>query len=393
MKRRHGRSGRTDRAWAVIAGGGTGGHVYPGLAVAEVLAPAGDPRRRSIHFVVSRRPGDSEVVTAAGYAVTAISARGIRRRLTVANLVAAGALARGVWQCWRILGRSAPAVVLAQGGYVSAACAVAARLRRIPTVVLEANATPGAANRLAARWAVACAVAFESARLSRPVATGLPVRAAIARLHPDSRPAGAEGDDHAGARAALGIAAGRRLVLVTGGSQGSRRLNEAVEAACEVLADRPDWAVRHIVGQAAAEREIPSTPRSAGDGLQYQCLAYEHEMPVALAAADLVISRAGGSVLAELTAAGRPSVLVPMSGATGDHQAANAAALAAAGAAVVIPESELDGERLASTISDLLSDPARLQQMQAAAVGLGRPAAARQVAELLESAADGPTGT
>lgn len=378
---------RHGRAWAVIAGGGTGGHVYPGLAVADVLAAPEDPRPRSVHFVVSRRPLDSEVVVAAGFAVTAISARGFRRRPTLANLAAACALARGIWQCWRLLGRKTPRVVLAQGGYVSAACAMAARLRRIPLVVLEANATPGAANRLTSRWAEACAVAFEDARLARAVRTGLPVRAAIARLHPDSRHEGAAGNGRAGARAALGVGDSRRLVVVTGGSQGSGRLNAAVEAACRLLADRADLAVRHIVGHAAGDRGTPATGIVPDRGLQYESLSYEHDMPVALAAADLVVSRAGGSALAELAAAGRASVLVPMPGATGDHQAANAAALAAAGAAVVIPESELDGARLATAISDVLADPVRLQRMQEAAAEFGEPDAASRVAELLLAAA------
>ena len=392
-------SGRSDpgrrrgRAWAVIAGGGTGGHVYPGLAVADVLATADDPRRRNIHFIVSRRPLDSEVVTAAGFAATAISARGFRRRLTLSDLVAACALARGVWQCWRILGRTSPRVVLAQGGYVSAACAMAARLRRIPVIVLEANATPGAANRLTARWAAACAVAFENTRLARAVRTGLPVRAAIARLHPDSRHEGAAGNGGAGARAALGVAESRQLVLVTGGSQGSTRLNAAVEAACRMLKDRADLAVRHIVGHAAADRGTPAGAQAPIPGLQYESLPYEHDMPVALAAADLVISRAGGSALAELAAAGRASVLVPMTGASDDHQAANAAALATAGAAIVISESELNGSRLATAISDLLADPGRLQRMQEAAAGFGEPEAAGRVAELLVTAAGEGSGT
>ena len=374
-------------AWAVIAGGGTGGHVYPGLAVADALAAAGDPRHHSIHFVVSRRPLDSEVVAAAGFAATPIAARGFQRRLTVANLVAACALASGAWQCWRLLGRTSPRVVLAQGGYVSAACAMAARLRRIPVVVLEANATPGAANRLTARWAAACAVAFEDARLTRAVRTGLPVRAAIARLHPDSRHDGACGNGRARARASLGVAESRRLVLVTGGSQGSRSLNAAVEAACGMLADRADLAVRHIVGHAATGRGAAAGGNAPEQRLQYERLPYEHDMPLALAAADLVISRAGGSALAELAVAGRASVLVPMPGSTGDHQAANASALAAAGAAVVIPESELDGPALATAISDLLADPERLSRMQQAAAGLGEPGAARHVAELLMVAA------
>lgn len=384
---------RRGGAWAVIAGGGTGGHVYPGLAVADVIAAAEGPRSRKVHFIVSRRPLDAEIVAGAGFAATAISARGFRRHLTVANLVAACDLARGVWQSWRVLGRTSPRVVLAQGGYVSAACALAARLRRIPVVVVEANARPGAANRLTARWAVACAVAFEDTRLARAVRTGLPVRAGIARLHPDSRRESASGDGRAGARAALGVAESRRLVLVTGGSQGSRGLNAAVESACQVLADRADLAVRHIVGHAAVARGTAAAGHAPERGLEYESLPYEHDMPAALAAADLVVSRAGGSALGELTAAGRASVLVPLPGATDDHQAANAAALAAAGAAVVMPESELDGPALAGAISELLADPVRLQRMGEAAAGLGEPDAARRVAELLSAAAGEGAGT
>ena len=375
-------------AWVVIAGGGTGGHVYPGLAVADVLVGE-DPRPRSVHFVVSRRPLDAAAVAAAGFPATAISGRGFRRRLSLANLVAACALARGVWQCWWILGRTSPRVVLAQGGYVSAACALAARLRRVPVVVLEANATAGAANRLTARWAVACAVAFEETKLAKAVLTGLPVRAAIAALHPDSgRDASA-----AGARAALGLEDGRRLVLVIGGSQGSTRLNAAVGGVCRLLADRSDLAVRHVTGHGATASKSPAPGQPGSGALQYAAVPYEHDMPAALAAADLVVSRAGGSALAELTLAGRASVLVPMPGATDDHQTANAAVLAGAGAAVVVPESELDGSRLAATVCDLLADPAELRRMQAAAASLAEPQAARRVAELLRTAAGEGTGS
>ncbi|MCY3951116.1 MAG: UDP-N-acetylglucosamine--N-acetylmuramyl-(pentapeptide) pyrophosphoryl-undecaprenol N-acetylglucosamine transferase [bacterium] len=380
-------SGRRQHVWAVIAGGGTGGHVYPGLAVAETLGAGPDPRHSRVHFVVSRRPLDSEIVVSAGFEATAISARGFRRRPAAANLAAAWALARGVWQCWRLLGRTSPRVVLAQGGYVSAACAMAARLRRIPVVVLEANAAPGAANRLTARWAVACAVAYEEARLRGAVRTGLPVRAAIAGLHPGTGSEAAAGNGRHGARAALDVGEGRRLVLVIGGSQGSSRLNAAVEAACELLAGRADLAVRHVTGPARVGLGGRSTGGASGAGLHYETVPYEHDMPTALAAADLVVSRAGGSATAELAIAGRASLLVPLPGATSDHQNANAAVLAAAGASLVIPESELDGPRLATAISDVLADPVRLGSMQQAAVRFGRPDAAGRVADLLLAAA------
>ncbi|MYB23754.1 MAG: UDP-N-acetylglucosamine--N-acetylmuramyl-(pentapeptide) pyrophosphoryl-undecaprenol N-acetylglucosamine transferase [Acidimicrobiia bacterium] len=371
-------------AWAVIAGGGTGGHIYPGLAVAEALADAG---RAELHFVVSRRRLDSEVVAAAGFAATGICARGFQRRIAAANLRAACALACGVWQCWGVLARTSPKVVLAQGGYVSAACAIAARLRGVPVVVLEANAVAGAANRLSARWAKACATAFDGTALAGAVRTGLPVRAAIARMHPDSPQGTAGGEARSAARAALGVAESRRLVLVTGGSQGSRRLNAAVDGACALLEDRSEVTVRHLVGQAGANQAPSPEAQDPHRGLHYQRLAYEHDMPAALAASDLVVSRAGGSALAESAAAGRAAVVVPMAGASADHQVANAAALAAAGAAVVIPESELDGQRLATEITDILGDPARLEAMQAAAARFAQPDAAGRVAALLIAAA------
>lgn len=367
---------------AVIAGGGTGGHVYPGLAVAEALVRKG-VRRSDVHFVVSRRALDADAVTGVGFAATAVHARGLQRKLAPANLVAAAALARGVGECWRLLGRISPQVVLAQGGYVSAVCALAARLRHMPIVVLEANAAAGAANRMAARWAAACAVGFPVTTLPRKIVTGLPVREAIASLHPGRGTDAGASVVRSEARAALDVGPERRLVLVVGGSQGSARLNAATGEACGLLAERDDLALRHVVGKSTAAADTALARGKHAGGLQYQAVTYEHDMSTALAAADLVVSRAGGSTVAELTTAGRAAVLVPLPGATGDHQTANAAALAGAGAAAVVPDTELDGVRLAGLISDLLADPEGLATMEAAAAALGAPSAADQVADML----------
>ena len=374
--------------WAVVAGGGTGGHVYPGLAVADALV-SGGLERTDIHFVVSRRHLDAGAVTAAGFAATAVHARGLQRRFTTSNVAAVAALVRGVWECWGMLGRAAPRVVLAQGGYVSAACALAARLRGIPVVVLEANATAGAANRLASRWAAACAVAFPATALAKKVVTGLPVRGAIALLHPSAASEAESAERREQARSDLGVERGRRLVLVIGGSLGSARLNEAVGEACGLLAGRGDLVVRHIVGQAAAATETRLAGRPEPGMLHYKTVAYENDMPTALAAADLVVSRAGGSTVAELAVAGRAALLVPFAQAVGDHQTANAAVLADAGAAVVVAEKELDGKHLAARISDLLADPAGLTRMEGAAAAVGAPRAAERVADLLRTCAGG----
>ena len=361
--------------------------MYPGLAVADALVRDG-LSQGDIHFVVSRRPSDARAVTAAGFAATGIHARGVQRSVTVANVAALVAIARGVWECWRLLRHTTPRVVLAQGGYVSAACAVAARLRGIPVVVLEANATAGAANRLAARWAVACAVAFRTTAIANQVVTGLPVRGAIARLHPSGGTEAGPLERRQRARDLLGVDPGRRLVLVVGGSLGSAHLNAVVAEACELLAGRGDVAVRHVLGHAAAE-ETRISGRAAPGAIHYETVAYEEDMPVALAAADLVVSRAGGSIVAELATAGRAALLVPLAHAAGDHQAANARALADAGAAVVVAERELDGERLAVELSDLLADPEELARMERAAAATGAPQAAERVAELLRTFGDG----
>ena len=388
MRSRAGAASARAGVWAVVAGGGTGGHVYPGLAVADALV-SGELKRTDVHFVVSRRRLDTCAVTAAGFAATAVHARGLQRRLTVANLAAVAALARGVWQCWRLLGRMDPRVVLAQGGYVSAACALAARLRGIPVVVLEANAAAGAANRLAARWAAACAVAFPTTALAKKVVTGLPVRGAIAQLHPSTVGGAGSPARRDRAREVLGVEPGRRLVLVMGGSLGSALLNAAIEGACGLLAGRGDLAVRHVVGHSAGGAGIRPGGHPTPGILHYQTVVYENDMPVALAAADLVVSRAGASTIAELAVAGRAAVLVPLASAAGDHQTANAAVLSDAGAAVVLPEKELGAERLAAEISGLLADPAGLGRMERAAAAVGAPHAAERVADLLRRSAGG----
>ena len=380
--RRKGNSARGNSAWVVIAGGGTAGHVYPGLAVAEALVRKGHIPA-DFHFAVSSRSLDAELVSDAGFAATPITARGWRRRLSPANLIAVTALARGVWQSWRLLSRLAPHVVLAQGGYVSAACALAARLRRIPVVVLEANAVAGLANRLAARWAVACAVAFPDTALAPKVVTGLPVRRDIALLHDPAEDTPAGERRRVQARRALGVPPDRRLVVILGGSLGAASLNAAVLGACDALAERGDLSVRHVLGSEAARTGRWTARKAQPGGLHYEPVTYETAMSTVLAAADLVVGRAGGGAVAELAVAGRAAVLVPLSNAAGGHQAANAAALVEAGAALVLPEEEFGAERLVAVVTDLLARPAALRDMERAAARMGAPDAAERVADLL----------
>ena len=212
--------------------------------------------------------------------------------------------------------------------------------------------------------------------------TGNPVRAEMLAVD-----RAIDGPD---ARRRLDVPDGRRLVLVYGGSLGAERVNRAAADACGLWRDRDDLAVRHVLGDRDWERLGASRPTAPASGLRYQPVRYEDELPTCLAAADLVVARAGASTVAELTVVGVPSVLVPLPGAPGDHQTANARRLSDAGAAVVCADGDLDGPRLVALVDGLLADPPRLDRMAAAAAGLGRRDAAGAVADLVVAHARRP---
>ncbi len=360
----------------MIAGGGTAGHVMPALAVAQALVARGhDPA--TVRFVGSRRGLEARLVPEAGFAVTLLPGRGVERRASWQAVTAAAGLAAATATATAQMARDRPAVVLSVGGYAALPCAVAALVLRVPLVVAEANAVPGATNRLAARWARASAVAFASTGLPREVVTGTPVRAEVRAV---SRDAAARAE----ASAELGVAPGRHLVAVTGGSLGARRVNQAVFDLVRRWSDRDDVAVHHALGArdwAALAAEVPAPPAK----LQYQPLEYEARVPALLSAADVWVGRAGGVTMAELTAVGVPSVLVPLPIAPHDHQAVGARRLEAAGACRVVPDAECTGERLARELDALLGTPGALDAMAAAAAGEGHRDAADRIAELLEA--------
>jgi undecaprenyldiphospho-muramoylpentapeptide beta-N-acetylglucosaminyltransferase len=366
--------------YALVAGGGTAGHVLPGLAVARALVARGhDPA--SIHFVGSERGLESTLVPGAGFGVTLLPGRGIQRSFTLANVAAAWGLVKAVVQGIGLVRRRRPAVVLVLGGYASVACALGAVLWRVPIVVAEQNARAGAANRLAGWFAKAAAVPFPETDLPRKVVTGNPVRSEVLAI---DRSAG-----RAEARAALGVPADRTLIAVVTGSLGARRVNEAARAAVVGWADRADVAVRHVIGSRDFDVMAADPPSLPPGGLLYQMVRYEDRMDQLLAAADLLVGRAGGTTVAELAEVGLASVLVPLPIAPRDHQTANAAALVAAGAAILVPDGELDGARLVEEVQPLLDHPERLVAMAAAARTLARPDAADRVADLVEQHARG----
>ena len=363
---------------AVIAGGGTAGHVLAGVSIAEeIFKRSGE--RVSVHFVGSARGVETRLVPQAGYTLTSLPGRGLQRRLSLANLAALFGLAMATVQSFGVLLRVRPAVVVGLGGYASAPCAAAAIVLRKPLIVVEQNAVPGLANRMLARFARASATAFDSVEMPRAVWTGNPIRSEVLAVRRSA--------DRETAREALGVPENRRLVAVFGGSLGARSVNEAVVEALSTWNQRADLQIRHIAGPRGFPDVLSATSqREAGD-LAYQLLEYEDDMASLYAAADLAVSRAGATTVAELAAVGLPAVLIPLPGAPGDHQGANARRLAAAGAAVIIDDRELHGQRLVAEVDRLLENAALLQQMAHAGAALARPDAASAVVDLIEKCA------
>jgi UDP-N-acetylglucosamine--N-acetylmuramyl-(pentapeptide) pyrophosphoryl-undecaprenol N-acetylglucosamine transferase len=363
--------------WALVAGGGTAGHLLPGLSVARALVDAGHAPD-TIHFVGAQRGPESKLVPEAGFTVDVLPGRGIKRSLSPQNIGAIVDLVRALVRGVGIVRRRRPAVVVVLGGYASFACGVGAVLTRTPLVLLEQNRKAGAVNRLLRWFAAASAVSFEGTDLPRATVTGNPLRAEIRAM--------AEHPDPAAARAALDLPPDRTVIAVFAGSLGSRRINDAVRGLATRWAERSDLAIRHVTGKHGFSSGDDAAPVIPKGGLVYQVTPYEERMHLLLDAADLAITRSGGTVF-ELMAAGLPAVLVPLPIAPRDHQRANGEAVVAAGGAVLVSDEELDTDRLEAEVSALLADPARLAAMATAMRAAAVVDAAERAAAVVEAAA------
>ncbi|MEG3596282.1 MAG: UDP-N-acetylglucosamine--N-acetylmuramyl-(pentapeptide) pyrophosphoryl-undecaprenol N-acetylglucosamine transferase [Actinomycetota bacterium] len=354
------------RGGLIIAGGGTAGHLLPGLAVADELVKRGWDKE-AIGFVGSARGIEVEMVPTAGYALRALSGRGLNgRRVSIQNFWNLLTILWGVLRGISIVARHRPGIVLSLGGYAALPAAVGAIILRIPLVLAEQNLVASGVNRLLTRYARAAAVPHFGTGLRNEVETGNPVRESVIEASQLGR----------ASRSELGWPSDEPVVVVFGGSLGSRRINEALWQAVEV-SDLP--MVHHVVGQRdwlMLPKDLPLTVRA---------IEYDEELPKAMAAADLIVCRPGGSTVAEIALLGVPAILVPLPHAPNNHQRRNAEWLVDSGLAVVVNDEELDGKRIATEIRGMLDgfhgedDPELARQARS----IGPRDATRRVADLV----------
>jgi UDP-N-acetylglucosamine--N-acetylmuramyl-(pentapeptide) pyrophosphoryl-undecaprenol N-acetylglucosamine transferase len=345
---------------AILAGGGTGGHVIPALAIAHRLQK---DYAAEVLFIGTARGIENRLVPAAGFALKLVQVGALNRVNLKTRLKTIFDLPRAVWDSRRILSEFQPDIVIGVGGYASGPAMLAAVLSKIPTLVFEPNFVPGFANRMVAPLVSGAAAHFvETGRYFRNCeVTGVPVREAFFQI---------EGRDPTGTR----------TLLVFGGSQGAHAINQVVMDSVADLRQRVPGI--HIVHQ-TGERDYNDAQAAYADlGDSVEVHRFIDDMPGLFARADLLICRSGASTVAEVTAAGKPAVFVPFPRAADDHQKRNAEALERAGAGVMLEESKLNRESLVETVSSLFGDPSRLARMGDAARKLSHPNAARDIAAM-----------
>ena len=385
------------RRGTVIAGGGTGGHIVPSLQIARALVDRGHAAE-SIELYGSRRGQEATTWPTLEFPYTLLHGRGVRRSMRPSAWWAnAGAVLGLVWACVRAVGsflRRRPRVVVVVGGYASFPAGVAAVLTRVPLVCMTTDAVPGAVNGLLGRFAAANAVAFAGTDLPRAHVTGTPVWPQLATLERTpraGRPAGRRWGCPRTARP-WPAPAGRSAPV---GSTGPWRIwprsgPPTADRAVYHVTGRRDYEAFALSSAAGSPAGGPSELRvdgdhDDGDGLCYRVVPFEDKMPDFYNAADVCVVRAGAMTVAELLISGVPAILVPLPGAPRDHQTRNAEALVGMGAAVLVPDDECDGRRLALELDALLADPGRLHAMREAARENGHPDAAARVAELVDA--------
>ena len=365
----------------LIAGGGTGGHLYPGIALAREL------QRRNpaavVSFVGTASGIEARVIPREGYELDLIRVAGLKGMSTMARLRGFGLLPLAALDAWRVISKRRPDVVVGVGGFASGPVLALAAARGRPTMLLEQNALPGVTNRLLSHVVRAAAVNFETALTYFPrtgFVAGNPVRPEFFPAENEeandrfTQPIGIEGEPPRAAR-----------ILIFGGSQGAHAINLAmVEAASRLAATGLHLAITHQTGERDVDLVRTAYQRA---GLAARVEAFIFEIDREMKAAQLVVSRAGATTLAELAASATPAILVPLRSSTDDHQRKNAEVVARAGAALVVDERDLNGDTIAAAIAALVVDAGRRRAMAAAARTLARPDAAQRIADRVEQLA------
>ena len=361
---------------AILAGGGTGGHVIPALAIANELKKSYDCE---CLFIGTARGIENRLVPAAGYPLELVRVGALKNVSLMTRAKTAFDLPRAVWQASGMINRFAPDVVIGVGGYASGPAMLAAVVKHIPTLAFEPNVVPGFANRVVARFVSAAAVHFEETAqyFRHGQVTGVPVRQAFFEISKSPLLAQQRREEWG-------------TLLVFGGSQGAHAINQAMIRCLPVLVrEAPGIHIIHQTGErdyndalAAYQKSGEGSGQARPNKCTFEVFKFIEDMPAAFGRADLLVCRSGASTVAEITAAGKPAIFVPFPRAADDHQRVNAEALARHGAAVVVEESKLEGVWLAETIATLLADAARLQRMSRAARELAHPNAARDIAAM-----------
>ena len=347
----------------VIAGGGTGGHVIPALAIAQQLKKQ---FAAEVLFIGTARGIETRLVPQAGFPLELIKVGALKNVSLLTRAKTMFDLPRALWASGRMLSHFDPDVVIGVGGYASGPAMLAAIRRRIPTLAFEPNVVPGFANRLVARWVSAAAVHFEETCEYFPNCrvTGVPVRQAFFEIQPSP------------------LLARRPTLLVFGGSQGARAINQAMIESLGGLKHRiPGIHIIHQTGQHDFDHVLAAYQQS---GISGEVHKFIDDMPSTFGRADLLVCRSGASTVGEITAAGKPAIFIPFPRAADDHQNVNARALERAGAAVVVEESNLGAAYLVDTIAALLADRNHLQSMSAAAKSLAHPKALEEIAAMVK---------
>lgn len=362
----------------LITGGGTGGHIYPALAIARGFLEK-YPQGRVL-YVGTAKGLEADIVPKAGLDFKTVTVQGLPRELSWETVAFGWRFLRGLRQARTILKEFKPDLVVGTGGYVCGPVVMLAALEGTPTLLHEQNALPGIANKLLARLVNQVAITFQEAEKYFPgktkiKLTGLPIRPEILRA--------SKGE----AWAKLGLQPDKPLLLVTGGSRGARSLNQAMPEVYRQLDGYKDVQILHLTGQLTYQETLEGLSSAGINWVEKGNIIikpYLYNMEDALAAADLIVCRAGATTLAEITAKGLPSILVPYPFAAENHQEYNARALESHGAALVIKDSELTGGLLAGQVRELLQDRDRLRAMGQASLSLGRPEALELILRSME---------